>query len=320
MKSLNITLLAVLLSFSSFANTIKAVTSGYWESTASWNPARLPQDNDTIIIPAGYTITLDVNESYNRAVVEIYGTLSFNNGKLRLDNNSSVIIESGGKITGINSNDQITIGSTLKYSGNDGTLTGPVMANSSTGSDPFGFVAVLPVTFQSFYASWRNADVFLSWTTSQETNNRFYAIERSTDAIAWNQIGTIAGAGTSSLTNHYSYTDKNVPSTTVYYRIRQEDHNGTVHYSAICVAKENSAATVTNIYASSKQTIAIDCSGEVKNNVTVQVINMSGQIIKSCNYQTTSYRLTFNISMSNGIYVVRVTDKKGWSVVRKIVL
>lgn len=320
MKTLYLTLLAMQVAYTSFANTIKAVANGPWDNTTSWSPARLPQDNDTIVIPTGDTITLDNNVSYNNVAVKIYGALVLTNGKLRLDNSSSVIIGSGGSITGFNSNDQIKIGSTAKYNGRDGTLTGPLIANSSTGTDPSGFVSILPVIFQSFNASPQNADVFLTWTTSQETNNSFYAIERSADGVTWKQIGVIAGAGTSNLVNHYSYTDKNGRATTVYYRLRQEDLDGSVHYSAVRVVTENNAATVANIFASSKQAIAIDCSGEVKNNVTVQLINMSGQIIKSSNYQTTAYRLTLNSTSGNGIYVVHITDGKGWSVARKIAL
>jgi hypothetical protein len=321
MKHIYITLIAILIGVTSFATSIKAVTNSYWTNTSSWNLNRLPQDNDTIIIPAGYTITIDLNVQLNNVVVLIYGTLQFNNGKLKLDNSSQVIIEWGGKITGINSNDQLTIGGILKFSGTQLSQSGYSFADNTTGTSPSGFVSVsLPVTFQSFYATRQAGNIQLNWSTSAELNNSYFEVERSTDGSSWKRVAEVLGAGTTTTVNKYSYIDKNISDAIVYYRIRQVDINGNSQYSVIRAIHGNGDATNINIYASSKQTITIDFNSNVKENVAIQVVNMNGQIIKRLDYKQASYRLTLNLTGGVGIYAVRISDGTGWSEVKKIAL
>jgi hypothetical protein len=319
MKHIYLTLIAFSIAFACSAKTIKTVQNNYWENTGSWNLSRLPQDNDTIVIAAGSTTTLDVNVQLNNVVILVYGTFQFNNGKLRLDNPSQIIVENTGEITGINSNDQITIGSTLKFSGTELNKSGYSFANSSTGTSPNGFVSsVLPVVFQSFYVTRQGGNIQLYWTTSAEFNNKYFEIERSTDGRNWKSITQISGTGTSSAVNQYSYTDRNISDATVYYRIHQFDLNGSSEYSAIRTLHSNTDASVTNIYACGKQAINIDFNSNVKNNVTIQVVTMNGQVIARKNYKQASYRVTINLAATAGIYVVQVSDATGWSEVKKI--
>ena len=78
---------------------------------------------------------------------------------------------------------------------------------------------------------------------------------------------------------------------------------------------------VTNIFASSYKTITIDFNSDVKDNISIQLINMSGQVIVRKDYNQASYRLIVNaMSAGSGVYAVRVSDSKGWSEVKKITL
>jgi len=319
MKHIYLTLIAFSIALTGSATTIKAIQNNYWENTASWNLNRLPQDNDSIIIPAGYTITLDVNVQLNNIVILVYGTLGFNNGKLRLDNPSQIIVENTGKITGINSNDQLTIGGTLKFSGTELNKSGYSFANNSTGTSPFGFISsTLPVIFQSFYVTRQAGNIQLYWTTSAEFNNKYFEIERSIDGRNWKAIAQISGSGTSSVVTQYNYTDKNISDATVYYRIHQFDLNGSSEYSAIRTVYNNADAPVANIYAAGKQAINVDFNSNIKNNVIIQVVTMSGQVIARKEYKQASYRVTIDLTTPAGIYVVQVRDGNGWSETRKI--
>jgi hypothetical protein len=254
----------------------------------------------------------------------VAGTLAFNNGKLKLDDVSRVIVQTSGKITGVNSNDQISIGNEFKFKGAPYLIIGYSYADNTTGTVPNGFLTVspgtLPVTFQSFYVSRQSSNVELTWVTSQELNNSHFEVERSTDGRNYKAIAVVLGAVNSNLINKYSYTDKNMTAAAVYYRIRQVDINGQAHYSAIRFIRNTEEATVTNIYASAKQTIAIDFNSDVKNNVTVQVVNMNGQIIARQDYKEAAYRITLNIAAGTGIYAVRVSDAAGWSETKKLAL
>lgn len=324
MKHIYTTLIVLFASIATFANTITATTSGLWENTATWNLNRVPQTGDSIIIPVNITVTLDQNFDLDNAIIIVAGALELNNGKIKLGTASRVIVQSTGIIKAYNSDDQIVIGNTFKFKGTQLQQTGYSYSDATTGIAPNGFVtappATLPVTFQSFYVNRQGANIQLTWVTSQEENNKYYAVERSSDARSWKQAAIVMGAGTTSLISKYNHTDKNVTDAVVYYRIRQTDMNGDVHYSAIRTIKNDNQSTC-NIYASSKQTITVDLNSDVKENITVQVVSMNGQVVKRQNFNQASYRLTLNIpNVTPGVYAVQVSDGNGLKEVKKITL
>jgi hypothetical protein len=326
MKQLYTTLLTLFIGINAFATIDKAVGNNLvWSSSGTWNLGRIPQDNDTILIPAHDTVNVDANFSLNGVVIMVYGELYFTNGKLRLDNASRVIVELGGSINGSGSNDQISIGGVFKFKGNGTPVVGYSYADNTTGTYPNGFTAstsaTLPVTFQSFYIAREGNNVQLNWSTTNELNNNLYIVEKSTNAHTWSQLVSIQGAGSSTSLNAYGYTDKYVTDAVVYYRIHQVDMNGNAYYSAIRFMNSNGIEKATNIYTPSKQTIVIDFNSAVKNNVTVQVFNMSGQVIVRQHYGQASYQLTLKmVGAVSGVYAVKVSDDAGWSEVKKIAL
>lgn len=93
---------------------------------------------------------------------------------------------------------------------------------------------VLPVELSLFTSSVNNNNVTLSWTTSAETNNSGFDIERR-DAISetqdvWKKIGNILGNGTTSSPNNYEFTDRGLNSGKYNYRLKQTDYNGNYEY------------------------------------------------------------------------------------------
>jgi hypothetical protein len=325
LKQIYTTLFALIISLTSFATTITAISSSDWATTSTWDLDRVPENGDTIVIPQNISVSLTGVHQLDNMVIIIRGTLDLTNGKLRLDDASRMIIHITGFLTGANNNDQLTIGGVFKFKGAGTAQTGYSFADNTTGTYPSGFVVTapgtLPVTFQSFYVTRQGSNNQLSWSTSEERNNNYYAIEKSTDARNWKQIAIVTGAGTSSLVNKYGYTDKNSNEAIVYYRIRQVDMNGAAYYSAIRTLRNNETAATANIYASSNKTVTIDFNSDVKDNVSIQLINMSGQVIVRKEFSKASYRLIVDaMSAGSGVYVVRISDSKGWSEVKKIML
>lgn len=95
----------------------------------------------------------------------------------------------------------------------------------------------LPVEFLSFTATLQqNEDVLLQWATASEQNNDHFTIERSIDAIQWETIGSIKGAGNSQQTKNYQFLDNQsthllINQSTIYYRLKQTDFDGSSSYS-----------------------------------------------------------------------------------------
>jgi hypothetical protein len=59
-------------------------------------------------------------------------------------------------------------------------------------------------------------------------------VERSPDGVAWQELGRVAAAGSSSTARSYGYLDAAAPAgTLVYYRLHQVDLDGTAAYSPV---------------------------------------------------------------------------------------
>ncbi|MCK5856378.1 MAG: lamin tail domain-containing protein [Bacteroidales bacterium] len=90
----------------------------------------------------------------------------------------------------------------------------------------------LPIELISFNANQRMGSVLLQWQTATETNNDYFSIERSADAVHFDVIGKVNGAGNSNSLMQYHFVDKEVLSTnTLYYRLKQTDYDGAFTYS-----------------------------------------------------------------------------------------
>jgi hypothetical protein len=91
----------------------------------------------------------------------------------------------------------------------------------------------LPVELVSFKAECVNVNTDITWVTATETNNVFFTLEFSTDAVTWIVIKQMNGAVNSSSTINYIYTDLISHQGVSYYRLKQTDIAGSFTYSNI---------------------------------------------------------------------------------------
>ncbi|MFN8166569.1 MAG: T9SS type A sorting domain-containing protein [Bacteroidia bacterium] len=98
----------------------------------------------------------------------------------------------------------------------------------------------LPIKLTDFNAKLRQGVVKLNWSTSSETNNDHFTIERSADGEEFAEVGTVRGSGTTTVTHNYSFTDDNPLSGVSYYRLKQTDYDGKFTYSDVKSITNNS--------------------------------------------------------------------------------
>lgn len=89
---------------------------------------------------------------------------------------------------------------------------------------------LLPVELSSFTSSVSGRDITLSWTTTDETNNSGFDIERKSTTGNWIKLGNVEGHGTVNTPQSYSFVDRNLSSGRFSYRLKQIDYNGNYHY------------------------------------------------------------------------------------------
>jgi hypothetical protein len=321
------TLAALLITFSAAqAKTLIKFNalSGDWSDASNWSLNRVPQDGDSIVIPQGRTVFFDKDNNMNNVFIMDAGVLTLEK-KMRIDGVSMIEITATGSITaGANNRvtETIEINGVEKYDQNAAAaIYGLSYASSTTGISPNGFsmMNTLPVVYTSFYATRNNNNVVLTWSTAEEINNSNYEVQRSLDGSNWTTIAVMMGAGTTSLSQMYSFTDKNMTSAVAYYRISQTDANGKSTYSVIKTIRLNAAISATKIYAANK-IVNIEFNQDIKNPVTIRLMNMNGQIIAQQNVQQAAYRVTMNANSLSGIYVVQVSDGQSVKESAKVML
>jgi hypothetical protein len=102
---------------------------------------------------------------------------------------------------------------------------------------------VLPVTLARFNGTLLDNAVSLSWTTTEQTDSRYFAIERSADAHEFGQVGRVEIGGNSRATQQYQFTDTRPMPGANYYRLRIVDLDGSFQFSRM-IAIDNGPGRV----------------------------------------------------------------------------
>lgn len=292
---------------------------GSWSRNSTWDLNRLPKNNDTVIIPAGFMIVVDENVSINKLYLKVEGTLMLLGGSLDLGNTSDIFITSTGIVTGffgLNASDVIKIGGVQKFAGNQSPVRGAVYANSTTGSG-FSSFAVLPVKFTAFSVQRKNNDVIiLQWSAAEELNAARYEVERSEDGISWNTVATVAV----SIGHTYSYTDKAITTKVAYYRIKEVDVDGNFMYSIVkSVGEVNSGANQIKI-AAVYSNVLVKLPAEWKGKLVLRIVSLSGQVIAKQVYHNPINKIVFSKGSLKGNYIISVSNDSEINVAAQVIL
>ena len=96
------------------------------------------------------------------------------------------------------------------------------------------FSLPLPVELLSFQVKvTESGGVRVLWTTASEHNNSHFTVLRSKDAIKWEVVSIVSGAGNSLDIRKYEFTDQWPHIGLSYYRLKQTDFDGTSDFSEV---------------------------------------------------------------------------------------
>jgi hypothetical protein len=169
-------------------------------------------------------------------------------------------------------------------------------------------VSALPIELLNFNASPINNEIVLTkWQTATETNNDYFTIERSTDAINFDEVGRIDGAGNSSSLLSYSTIDKDPYFGTSYYRLKQTDFMGQFEYSQIKSVNLQELTSNVSLYPNPANN-ELSIKGAPSELESVSIYNTLGQNVTSLISQViiNESQMVIDISkLSVGIYYVK---------------
>ena len=171
--------------------------------------------------------------------------------------------------------------------------------------------ANLPVELLYFTAECMGEATQLQWSTASETNNEYFTIERSSDAVNYEEVARIQGAGTTSQRSDYSFMVDNNSNAITYYRLRQTDIDGKYEiFAPIAIqCQNNKAATEISIYpVPANDQVNIFSSNSPMTRIEIYSI-MGAKVAEE---SAEGNQAVLNISnLATGVYAVKVFTEDG---------
>jgi hypothetical protein len=192
-----------------------------------------------------------------------------------------------------------------------------VKREGATGWSNWGFGAgglnPLPIELIDFTVEQKATSVELKWRTASELNNAQFVIERSSNAVNFDALLSVPGAGNSNVVLEYMELDPNPLAGISYYRLKQIDFNGDFTYSPIKpVNFSASNGLLLNSWNLSEGTLNLDISTTEKV-VTIVVYDVSGRTIKKSDFNGSDNSFQIGLPyLSHGIYMVSISDGKDY--------
>jgi Secretion system C-terminal sorting domain len=193
--------------------------------------------------------------------------------------------------------------------GNVATQTATSAFSSFSQFSVVGLGFVLPISLSDFNAVLKNdKTAYLTWEYGDGAGLQDFEVQKSSNGISWNTIGTVQSNGEISDETHYSSTDPDPATGANYYRLIMQNKDGENSYSMIREVNLSSAATLSFFPNPAKTSIRFTI-GYTGTPVTVRLISASGQLFQSYLLESSSGSMDVS-GYSTGIYFLEVLDNE----------
>lgn len=175
----------------------------------------------------------------------------------------------------------------------------------------------LPVSYNNFSASLQNKSVLLNFSTSTESNNNGFEIEKSINGKDFSTIGFVASKainGNSNSPINYQFEDAKLLSGKSFYRLKQVDKDG-----KYAVSKIESINYNTNISFSVKvlsnpvsDNLILNIKSNVNRIIQINITNSAGATLLAKQQTIVNGENNFSLAanqLPKGILFVTIKDK-----------
>lgn len=269
-----------------------SIVDMYDATTNQWTTAQLSKERSGIAVTSAGSKVFFAGDNTGSSVVDIYDAETNQWSTTQLPRAKSSLLA-------------IRAGERALFAENEGN------GRPSGIVDIYTTNAALPVNLISFTGKWaESTGAELSWQTSWETNNSHFQIQRGRDAKSFETIGRVEGRGTTNERADYSFIDPSIPDPINYYRLKQVDSDGSVHFSTIISvnrqeSKQPAQLSVWPSPTTDALTIQLSTGVTAKE---VAIYDLHGR--KLCN-QTASPSTTDVSGLQTGAYILDVLTDDG---------
>jgi hypothetical protein len=323
----------IVLTINHSSSTLYTYQAQLFDASAAALGYTLPPSVDEVSGVHYYTITRTNSSGANTPATGLSG-----NQTIQVFFGANDFVTNGGTLTIVKNvytapTAWINIGGTGGPSSNGTDLTGSITSTSSPTAfnsfstfalaDQIGGGNVLPIELLYFKALPDNNVVDLQWATSTESNNSYFTIEKSKDAVNFvtvEKVPTLAPDGNSAVQLDYTAQDTNPYSGVSYYRLVQTDLNGNEKYSSV-VSVDFSQTQAVSVYPNPARNV-LNVTGLNVNVTSMQVqwFDLSGKLLSQGTTTVAGGMATLTVGFNNGYYLLKLIAPDGSITVHNVII
>ena len=191
-----------------------------------------------------------------------------------------------------------------------------VAANSAAAWNSLSPVGVpLPVKFGDIKAYTQDKGVQIDWTVYSEFNVAQYIVERSSDGVSFNTVGSVAAKNEEG-TLYYNWFDAAPADGTLYYRIKNVDIDNRWSYSSIVKINMQETAAKLSVYPNpvTGNHISWQAGSLPRGMYSVEIFNTAGQQVfrKQITHSggTMNEAIELPAALQRGLYTIQIKGKE----------
>ncbi len=180
----------------------------------------------------------------------------------------------------------------------------------------------LPIEISSFTDICNNGAALVQWTSQSELNNDYYTLKKTTDNVHFETVGTLKGAGTTSMPTNYSITDNNPFPGVSYYLLYQTDIDQTTTLVKTIPFQGCGGPAATTITAfNTSNYIEVQINSIAADEYDMTLTNMLGQTLLNEHHSVVvgSNEIQLSNTLSPGIYILNLKGNMG-SLTKKLAI
>jgi len=167
----------------------------------------------------------------------------------------------------------------------------------------------LPVEFLYFKAQPDTKFIKLEWATASEINNAFFSVEYSRDGIGYKEIGRVAGHGNSVETIEYDFMHETPLVGENFYRLRQQDFDGTFEYSEVAQIQLEGDQNISIRPNLVKGELTVVVNKGYEKDTEAVIYDLVGAAVKTVTFPANTAAHTFELEdLPNGHYFFHLKD------------
>lgn len=190
--------------------------------------------------------------------------------------------------------------------------TNGACATSSTAPIIITTTGALPVKLVYFNAEKQGSTALLQWATTEEINNSYFEVERSSNGVNFSPIQKVdANNSNSNQLNKYTAIDNTPLPGNNFYRLKQVDIDGKVSYSSV-VELTFSGSIALKVFPNPATQNEITVNYTLGSLKTIAVYSVENKLMLMRNLNNVSGNQKLDISnLAKGVYIIKLSGDKG---------